>query len=209
MEQGSSVLYSSYLIRMCAARKSYKVVQFCAHLFCTFPWKSHYLRSHYLKKQASGSLSPFLIYSRHVSFTFCKAGKAAGKARKYVGKISSKLVRNIKGDGADVAFLQASQSFNHGRSPSSFDLGIQESMEFSGEDQAEEPLEKVRLHQDESPHLLHTQLAPCSTVLMPLQFSLDRLLSKEAFDLASVFCSAAGALRHVQRAWNSFAYVAS
>ena len=60
-----------------------------------------------------------------------------------MGKISSKLVRNIKGDGSDVAFLQASHSMNYGRSPSSFDLGIQESTEFSGEDQAEEPLEKV------------------------------------------------------------------
>ena len=74
---------------------------------------------------------------------FQYAGKAAGKARKYVGKISSKLVRNIKGEGADVAFLQASHSMNHGRSASSFDLAVQESTEFSGEDQAEEPLEKV------------------------------------------------------------------
>lgn len=60
-----------------------------------------------------------------------------------MGKISSKLVRNIKGDGADVAFLHAGNSMNHIRSPSSFDLGMQESTEFSGDDQADEPLEKV------------------------------------------------------------------
>ena len=79
-------------------------------------------------------------------------GKAAGKAKKYVGRISSRLVRNIKGDGlkgdypwGDLSHLHAHHSNSHIRSRSSFDSGIQEATDGSGEDQADEPLEKVGL----------------------------------------------------------------
>lgn len=74
-------------------------------------------------------------------------GKAAGKARKYVGKISSRLVRNIKGDAAwaEGNYVPGMHAGGHHRARSSTDLAIQDSTELSGEELVEEPLEKVPL----------------------------------------------------------------
>lgn len=81
-------------------------------------------------------------------------GKAAGKAKKYVGKISSKLVRNIKGEPqyGEGLYTQAAHSFSgrdrtfsHSRERSD-DIGSgQETTEATSEEFGEEPLEKVKL----------------------------------------------------------------
>ena len=69
------------------------------------------------------------------------AGKAAGKAKKYVGRIGSKLVRNIKGESTsqELAGLQSYQIGSQSRARLSVDLSVNDG---SGEDQMDEPLEK-------------------------------------------------------------------
>ena len=113
------------------------------------------------------------------------AGKAAGKARKYVGKISSKLVRNIKKEdrwSEQQGFIPPAHPLQQQhpsiRARSSTDLTVQDSSDQSaGEDVFEDgPLEKVPLNTPPR-HLLAILGCETSSLLFHLSPCLLGLLS--------------------------------